>query len=546
MTRGEAEGVGHVVSLWMPRQGGRAKMNGTIRTKLVIGLAFVLCLSIVMTASGIFGLVSYRNVIANLDRALNVAPHKTTLVERVSELFAPLRILVDRNTSLARRQNAAGLQQQQFDVALKNALEEFETFWRRTENLPTREMISGRRAVTQPILNGMAVRFRELLNAKHLLGDLDKRESAIHVLRNAIADLVLDANQLPDPAVGLRRELDHARQVYRYSWNTLLATSALGLVIFLGLIWYGWVAIFNPLKKLHKGAIRVAHGDFDYRVGINTNDEMSELAEAFNQMTDRFQETTEDLDNQVRQRVAQLVRSERLAGVGFLAAGVAHEINNPLSAIQMAADSLQDRSENLERVMDPADAAVVKSYLRMIQSESDRCRHITSRLLDFARSQDNARMRTDLCAIIREVRDMVQLLSKHRSKQILFERPEACYAEVNSSEIKQVFLNLVANALEAMESSGTLRISLSELTDQVVVMFQDDGCGMTPEVRDNIFEPFYTHKQGGQGTGLGLSISHRIVHDHGGSIEATSPGPGGGSTFFVRLPRRAQAQGTAA
>lgn len=155
-------------------------------------------------------------------------------------------------------------------------------------------------------------------------------------------------------------------------------------------------------------------------------------------------------------------------------------------------------------------------------------------------------MRTDLCAIIREVRDMVQLLSKHRSKQILFERPEACYAEVNSSEIKQVFLNLVANALEAMESSGTLRISLSELTDQVVVMFQDDGCGMTPEVRDNIFEPFYTHKQGGQGTGLGLSISHRIVHDHGGSIEATSPGPGGGSTFFVRLPRRAQAQGTAA
>ena len=146
---------------------------------------------------------------------------------------------------------------------------------------------------------------------------------------------------------------------------------------------------------------------------------------------------------------------------------------------------------------------------------------------------------------LREWHD-IQLLSKHREKQILFERIESCYLEINGAEIKQVLLNLMANALESMEPGGILKIGLIEHTDQVIITFQDDGCGMTNEVRENLFQPFFTQRRGGQGTGLGLSISNRIVHDHGGTLEAQSDGPDTGSTFLVRLPRRAQSQGAAA
>jgi two-component system NtrC family sensor kinase len=520
-------------------------MNGTIKRKLVFGLVLVLCLSATMTASGIVGLISYKNVIQNLDYGLNTAPHKTELVEAITELFGPLREPFELVPASARQQFATR-QLKIFQLLLQKAGEQFETFSRRTANLDASELISGRRAVTQPILATMSKRFAELVAVQGLLGDVNRHESAVQVLRQAVADLVLDVNQLPDPAASLRQELENARAVYRMSWNVLITASVLGLLWFLGLIAYGYASIFSPLRTLHAGASRVARGDFDFRVMINTQDEMNELADAFNKMTTRFQETKADLDSQVRDRSRQLVRSERLAGVGFLAAGVAHEINNPLSAIQMAADSLSERAEGLERIMDPADASVVQHYLKMIQREADRCRQITGKLLDFARGQDATRTRYDVTSLIREVREMVQLLSKHRNKQIVFERPEPCYLEINSAEIKQVILNLVANALESMEQEGMLVISLAEQIDQVIIAFRDDGCGMTQEVKDNLFEPFFTQKQAGQGTGLGLSISNRIIHEHGGSIDVVSDGPGKGSTFFVRIPRRAQVQGAAA
>lgn len=521
-------------------------MNGTIKRKLVFGLVLVLCLSTIMTASGIVGLVSYKNVISNLDMGLNVAPHKSDLSDAVSELFVPLGIHVDRAGPLAKRQAAANTQLQQFEQALEKARAAHDNFWRRTEKLPASEVVSGRRTVTQSRLGAMSVRLRDLHVTKDLLADLNRRDSAVAVLTSEVIALVMDANQLPDPTPSLRRELEHAVRVYRTSWNILVSTSIIGLLIFLGLIAYGYAAIFSPLRKLHSGAIRVAHGDFDHRVLINTKDEMSELADAFNKMTTRFQETKYDLDDQVRQRVAQLVRSERLAGVGFLAAGVAHEINNPLSAILMAADSLQDRVQSVERAMDSSEAAVIRQYFQLIQNEADRCRQITSKLLDFARGQDGTRARVDVCSVIREVRDIVQLLGKHRGKQIVFDRAEPCYLEVNGAEVKQVFLNLVANALESMDPDGVLKIGLIEHTDQVIISFQDNGCGMTAEVRENLFQPFYTQRRGGQGTGLGLSISNRIVHDHGGTLEAKSDGPGLGSTFLVRLPRHSQAAGAAA
>jgi signal transduction histidine kinase len=303
---------------------------------------------------------------------------------------------------------------------------------------------------------------------------------------------------------------------------------------------YRW--IFVPIRTLHQGALRVAQGDFNFRVSLEASDEIAELAESFNQMTDRFQEIRTDLDNQVRERSQQLVRSERLADVGFLAAGVAHEINNPLSAILMAADSMEGRVDST----DDSDKAVVKQYLQMIQRESERCRQITSKLLDFARRQDAGRTRTEVNGLVDEVLDMVRLMGKYRDRKIEYVRGQPCYLEVNGAEIKQVILNLVANALDSLEAGGTLQIDVVEQTDHVQIAFSDDGCGMTPDVLENLFEPFFTRKRTGQGTGLGLSISHRIVAQHGGTIVATSPGPGLGSTFTIRLPRQAKQTSAAA
>jgi signal transduction histidine kinase len=354
--------------------------------------------------------------------------------------------------------------------------------------------------------------------------------------------MLAQAAEFPDPVDGPAGSLARARDVWRTALVTVATSSSICLVLFLSLLRQGYVWIFDPIRKLHQGALRVANGDFQYRVQLNTRDEMAELAGAFNEMTNRFQEIAGDLDRQVQERSRQLVRSERLAGVGFLAAGVAHEINNPLSVVAMAAESLESRLDELLAGHPSPDEGVLRQYLSLIQSESFRCKQITERLLDFSRGRDSQRESTDLSHLVGEVIAMVKYLSKYRDREIEFLPPDSCYAEVNGPEIKQVVLNLVANGLDAMQTGGRMKIRLREQTDQVVLEIEDDGCGLSAEVMEHMFEPFYTSKTGGQGTGLGLSISHRIISQHGGTLSAASAGPGQGSTFSVRLPRRTAAQ----
>ena len=145
------------------------------------------------------------------------------------------------------------------------------------------------------------------------------------------------------------------------------------MLLFVAFVHAGYRWVFQPIRALHEGARRVAQGDLDYRVELSTRDEMAELAESFNQMTERFRDIRDDLDDQVRDRSRQLVRSERLAGVGFLAAGVAHEINNPLAAIAMAGESLQERLEALLGQAAPDEQTVIRQYAEMIGREAFRC-----------------------------------------------------------------------------------------------------------------------------------------------------------------------------
>jgi signal transduction histidine kinase len=268
-------------------------------------------------------------------------------------------------------------------------------------------------------------------------------------------------------------------------------------------------------------------------------DEIGELAEALNAMTTRFREIRDDLDRQVQERTNQVVRSEQLASVGFLAAGVSHEINNPLASIALCSESLEGRLHDLLEGAAPdrlEDVQVARNYLQMIQREAFRCKQITEKLLDFARRGDCQRHPTELRELALGVIDMVQHLGQYQDKRLELLDGPPVIAAVNAQEIKQVVLNLITNGLESLDVGGVVRVTIESEADEARLIVEDDGCGMTDEVRKHLFEPFFTRRRSGQGTGLGLSITYRIVEEHCGRIEATSAGPGRGSRFVVSIP----------
>jgi signal transduction histidine kinase len=363
-------------------------------------------------------------------------------------------------------------------------------------------------------------------------------------------DLKRDASDLRNNIYdALDRHISETRGHYQDSFWIIVPASVVGLLLVTGLLrsFYAWV--LDPIRDLEAGVNRVAKGDFGHRIEVHSGDEMEDLGAAFNDMTRRLQDLYGDLARQVNERSRQLIRSERLASVGFLAAGVAHEINNPLASIAFCGEALEVRLAELLHKLRAAgwvtaDQDVYTKYLKMIQEEAFRCKNITERLLAFSRTGERRREETDLRALVQSVLDVAQHLQNHKGKQITFavaaERGQdgRVTAWVNAEEIKQVVLNLVVNALDSMDDGGRLTVRLAPRGDMAELQFTDTGCGMTQEVLENIFEPFFTRSRTGKGTGLGLTISHRIITQHGGEIEASSPGPNRGSTFTVRLPLR--------
>jgi signal transduction histidine kinase len=185
-----------------------------------------------------------------------------------------------------------------------------------------------------------------------------------------------------------------------------------------------------------------------------------------------------------------------------------------------------------------AERDVVRSYLEMIQKEAFRCKQITEKLLDFSRMGDSERHPTDLRELAAGVIEMLRHLGKYQNKNVVLRNGEPVIAEISPQEIRQVVLNLVTNGLDSVEPGGTVTIGVTARGNDALVIVEDNGCGMTDDVLQHLFEPFFTRRRGGQGTGLGLSISYRIVEEHHGVITVRSGGLGKGSTFTVTLPLR--------
>ena len=526
----------------------------SIRNKLRLGVAMLLLIVGILATIGLCGSYSYRWL------ARSISYQRATELRLAADLsckVGELRAIVSRS---CRKQGITilpidhlqlredfnrGLQDMnQSLVSYKEQLREFESEQKRDpdgeDRLPEWETVEN----IERSLEGIAK-----LNGQD---DWVLNEIKVEELDSALADLNVLTMDLPlQLHKRMTRLVDEVRIQYRF-WiivGWVASVAAVATLVALLLVFHK--AIFNPLQILIDGSRRVARdGDFSHRIQLNTQDEVAELAGAMNATNDRFQRIRQELDKEiadrdelVKQRSKEVIRSEQLAAVGCMAAGVAHEINNPLTAVAWAAEALESRLHDIIQEDDakPDDEhneeiTVLREYLRTIQDESFRCKGITDQLLDFARLGDAEKHAADVCELVQDVIGMVQHLGRYREKNIDFDCQQDVIAHVNSQEIKQVVLNLITNALDSVDQGGAVTIRLRKSGSLAELQVRDNGCGMTEEVMQQLFEPFFTTRRNGHGTGLGLSITYRIVQEHGGDIVPSSDGPGRGSQFLITLP----------
>jgi signal transduction histidine kinase len=514
-----------------------------IRNKLLVCIGLLLVIVVTLAASGFHAAYAYRGLVKGLRGRASELPLAAELSRDVAEArltLAEAHGWIDRATSepVAAADQLAALQirfGRKFSAVREH-------LWRYHKELSgndeSDDTINDSRDEWQTVHKMEATLDRVIAETRrdHWLADHEQ-------LCAVEADLMQFQDLCAEAPSFLHHRLHGMVGDVRTQYRTLIAvnlvTTASGtlmLGLFLRLM-YTWV--FRPLRQLVKGSRYVASGDFNYRICLKSRDEMAELGEALNDMTARFRSIRDDLDRQVRERTKQVVRSEQLASVGFLAAGVAHEINNPLASIALCAESLEGRVD--EALAAGANAApeqqrIIHQYLRMIQNEAFRCKGITERLLDFSRLGDVRPQPTNLGELVQGVIDMLGHVGQYHGKHLVFEPSPPVIAMVNPQEMKQVVLNLLTNGLDSLDEHGTVRVEVSTDGKRAMLAITDDGCGMTDEVRQHLFEPFFTRRRTGQGSGLGLSITYRIVADHGGQIDVYSAGPGQGSQFRVTLP----------
>lgn len=518
-----------------------------IRVKLWVGLSLLVLLVAILSSTGLYTNYAYRNLVKSLSWRVIELPMAGQLSHRVSDLRMTLSELRGLRAIAFPHNERNGLPfrltttRNQFQTQLEDVEETLSQYRTRLESKWRADLPMADNQGEWETVHKIEAALRRVHDANRdeswMLDDakVDRLDNELEHLQTLTTEL---PGYLYARLAGFATEVRGQYRTLIYGlWITSIS-AALVFALFVRLF-YRW--IFLPLRVLVNGSRQVAGGQFNYRIHLETQDEMSELAEALNDMTARFQAIRDDLDRQVQERTKQVVRSEQLASVGFLAAGVAHEINNPLASIAMCAESLEGRvRELLDRTPpqppDPDQVAVVSNYLRMIQDEAFRCKEITEKLLDFSRIGPSKRQQVDLGELVQGVIDMVGHLGKYQGKQIELVPTQPVAASVNPQEIKQVVLNLLTNALDSLDEGGAVRIEVRRRDRTAEMVFADNGCGIEPDVLERIFEPFFTRRKAGQGTGLGLSIAYRIVADHGGEIEAHSPGIGQGATFRVRLP----------
>jgi two-component system, NtrC family, sensor kinase len=317
----------------------------------------------------------------------------------------------------------------------------------------------------------------------------------------------------------------------------------LGAIVFgaSSAVLFMWIMVYRPVKELIDGTHRVAGGDLEYRLPVRSEDELGDLSASFNRMTEEVGGIQSKIEEEVRRKTAELervhktlLRSEKMASIGKLAATVAHEINNPLFGILTYARLVL--RELLKHEFPSRDD--LAEQLQTIERESKRCGELVKNLLSFSRQAPSHREPNDLNVIVHRA----VLLVKHKLEMQNIELTESLAealppVECDANQIQQVVLVLMVNASEAMPKGGKLVVAteFEDAAEQGIVRVADTGGGIPEDVLPRIFDPFFTTKEDQNRTGLGLAVAQGIVEQHAGEISVRSTA-GEGTEFRVKLP----------
>ncbi len=340
-----------------------------------------------------------------------------------------------------------------------------------------------------------------------------------------------------DMAVSLREMVDVA-----HSHHVDVITQTLIMLLILSLCHYLLTRkyICDPIQSLLEQTKALSKGDLTARIERTAQDEIGELGRSFNEMAENLAQAQlelKDWGNTLEQKVEkrteeihamqdQLLRSAKLASMGELVAGIAHEINNPLTGILMFA-SLSAKNPDLP--------PQVKDNLELIVSETGRCAKIVRGLLEFARESIPEKKLDSINRIIRQTLELVAQQTIFQDVKIHCHYEEALpQLAVDADQLQQVFLNMLINAGQAMPNGGRLSISTALVEDAVRIVIEDSGVGISQDDMNRIFDPFFSTKAQ-TGFGLGLSVSYGIIRNHGGRVDVESD-PGQGTRFSIFLP----------
>jgi signal transduction histidine kinase len=343
-------------------------------------------------------------------------------------------------------------------------------------------------------------------------------------------------------AIELRESLDD-EEAYVLGTITQSVLATLALVVLCGgiAIVLGALLVGRPVRDLVAHARRVGSGDLSGRLAASRADELGELSQEMNAMCERLEQARMRVDAETRGRLAaleQLRHADRLTTIGKLASGIAHEIATPLNVITGHGQLILEEYDR--------DSCAHQNTTVVIE-QTKRVTQVLRQLLDFARHRTPQKAVHDLAEILRQVATLLGPIAQSRGIKVDVVADPELRANVASEQIKQAVMNLVVNAIQAVERDGAVWLRLDQRTatppderglpqgEYVRIEVRDEGPGIAPDILPGIFEPFVTSKEPGQGTGLGLSVAREIVLEHGGWITVQST-PGTGTTFEVYLP----------
>ena len=512
------------------------------RGMLCLGVALV-----VLSGISLYGLYTYRSLVKSLSR-MDAFRRAAALIESVNDLRVTVAQL---RTANELEPNEQTLQEQErlqvrFLRALLRVQEDLNSYRRHVESVAQSSFGIGGSQEEQQALWAIE---RTLRRLQDLPLDRPAEDPLdVQTVENEIARLQTLTIQLPrylrrDVLLFTHRMQRRFRPFFLLAW---LGTGAATLA-FLLLIRESQLHLVRPLQQLLQAAQRLAAGRYQYRLRLHRRDEMAELAAALNLVAEQFCQIQEKLERKVQQWVQRAGRSDRLAGVGMLAAGVSHELNNPLASIAMSAEALERRLRPNEGKPVPEHLVPqVRRYLGLIQSEAARCHRIVHTLLEPPEAASSTGASSvALAPLVEQAVTVLGQLEEYRQRRVELRLDRSLRAPVDPAQWKQVVMNLVLNALQATGPEDRIRVELTGQSAGMLLTVEDTGCGFDAQRASQLFEPFFTNRRDGQGTGLGLFLVHRTVQSWGGQIQVHSDGPGRGARFQVLLPHPAQTRDAA-